>query len=366
MLPFLAHPKRYTNSIIVTAELQFLRREGDRWSRGWLGWLGKIMFIFAAGAAVLPLFVYMTEDRLGTLLVLVAVVYFFHLSVSVRTLLLASNAIGREKQSDNWESLVLTGVDARRLILGKWWAVIKYVWKTHALSALLRVGLAYGVAQRLNAVGSAGNCAGITAPFCYESHNYSPALLWNPLILKVIVAGGVCLIFALVELTFLVSLGQFAALLAQRHNLMRSIVALCFRAALIVLSLSFLKLPLASGNYYSDTFQGALVSMLGQVYCIQNFGVDYCKTQPASSSSYYYDFALTLENSKFVITPLADSGTLITADLMRPVPVIGLFHILRDLYLSTISLIIFFVFTWFCLRSAQILAVRQHALRPID
>lgn len=368
MLPFLAHPKRYTNTIIVKTELKYLQHEGDRWTRGWLEWLGKILFIFASGAAVLPLFVYMTEDRFGILLILIAVIYFFHLCVSVRTLLLASNAIGREKQFENWESLVLTGIDARRLILGKWWAVVKYVWKTHALSALLRLGLAYGVAQRLNSMGGTENCTGITAPFCYVSHNYpySPVLLSNPLIPKVIIAGGLCLIFAMVELTFLVALGLFAALLVHRHNLMRSIVSLCFRATLIVCILSFLKLPLANGNYNNDAFHGALLTMLNQVYCIQNYGADNCKIQPDSSSVYHYSFALALEYSKFVITPLADSGTLITADLMRPFPVIGLFHILRDFYLSAISLLLFLAITWFCLRYAQILAVRQHALRPID
>lgn len=61
--------------------------------------------------------------------------------VTLVTMALAANSIQREKQNHTWETLLLTGVDARRIVWGKWWATVRVMWKDHALVGLLRLGM---------------------------------------------------------------------------------------------------------------------------------------------------------------------------------------------------------------------------------
>src|SRR5262245_44836550 len=48
--------------------------------------------------------------------------------VALRTISTGANSIAREKQGGTWETVLLTGIDARRIVLGKWWGAIQGVW----------------------------------------------------------------------------------------------------------------------------------------------------------------------------------------------------------------------------------------------
>jgi hypothetical protein len=62
------------------------------------------------------------------------------LGLLLRTLVRATLTAGRERISaSNWEAFVLTGVDARTVILGKWKAVIRSCWREYLLLGILRV-----------------------------------------------------------------------------------------------------------------------------------------------------------------------------------------------------------------------------------
>ena len=50
-----------------------------------------------------------------------------HLSLATFGLQVAAVAIPREKQGRTWESLLLTGIDARWIVVGKWWAAVQRV-----------------------------------------------------------------------------------------------------------------------------------------------------------------------------------------------------------------------------------------------
>src|SRR5690606_35757803 len=45
--------------------------------------------------------------------------------VQLITVALGANSILREKQGRTWETLLLTNIDARQIVLGKWWATIR-------------------------------------------------------------------------------------------------------------------------------------------------------------------------------------------------------------------------------------------------
>jgi hypothetical protein len=61
--------------------------------------------------------------------------------VALRTISTGANSIAREKQSGTWEMLLLTGIDARRIVLGKWWGAIRGVQRDVLMLLPLRVGV---------------------------------------------------------------------------------------------------------------------------------------------------------------------------------------------------------------------------------
>jgi len=64
-----------------------------------------------------------------------------YLVVMLITLGLAANSINREKVKRTWEVLLLTNIDARQLVWGKWWASMRALWGDHTMLAILRLGL---------------------------------------------------------------------------------------------------------------------------------------------------------------------------------------------------------------------------------
>jgi len=51
---------------------------------------------------------------------------------------LTSTTLAREKQGRTWEALILTGIDARRIVWGKWAAVVLLLLRRHRTTLLLR------------------------------------------------------------------------------------------------------------------------------------------------------------------------------------------------------------------------------------
>jgi hypothetical protein len=64
-----------------------------------------------------------------------------YLVTLIRSLVLASETIAREQRAGTWETLLLTGVDAERIVRGKWWATVRHIWPSFLLAGLLRLGV---------------------------------------------------------------------------------------------------------------------------------------------------------------------------------------------------------------------------------
>jgi hypothetical protein len=64
-----------------------------------------------------------------------------YLVVMFITMGLAANSIAREKQNRTWDTLLLTDLDARRIVWGKWWASLRAEWGDHLMVGVLRLGL---------------------------------------------------------------------------------------------------------------------------------------------------------------------------------------------------------------------------------
>lgn len=89
---------------------------------------------------------YSIPSGLQQIVILLAVITLVvHFRVIFKTSVIASNTVLREKMSGTWETLILTNVDTRQLVLGKWWAVVCMVWRSYALLAALRAATVIGI-----------------------------------------------------------------------------------------------------------------------------------------------------------------------------------------------------------------------------
>ena len=75
------------------------------------------------------------------LLLMVAMAFATDVVVSLVALALASNAVTREYQGNTWPLLLLTGLSAREMVLGKWWASVLVLRRDFISVTILRVGL---------------------------------------------------------------------------------------------------------------------------------------------------------------------------------------------------------------------------------
>jgi hypothetical protein len=71
----------------------------------------------------------------------VATAFILHFVLMIQTLSLSANSVAREKQANNWDMLVLTGIDARQIIRGKWWATVRRMWPSYAFLGVLRAAV---------------------------------------------------------------------------------------------------------------------------------------------------------------------------------------------------------------------------------
>jgi hypothetical protein len=71
----------------------------------------------------------------------VTAAFILHFALMIQTLSLSANSIAREKQANNWDMLVLTGVDARKIIRGKWSATVRRMWRSYFVLSILRAAV---------------------------------------------------------------------------------------------------------------------------------------------------------------------------------------------------------------------------------
>jgi len=149
---------------VTKAEYRFQQRSSARkpprgWLRRILRWPWYALLWMAVAGAIILLAVEFattltgfdlaslpaeTHNFIGVFLflipitVLIPLTLLIHFRTQLRTLALAANSISREKRGGTWDVLLLTGVDARQIVRGKWWATVRYVWRSYALLMLLR------------------------------------------------------------------------------------------------------------------------------------------------------------------------------------------------------------------------------------
>ena len=130
-----------------------------------------------------------------------------HFRVLLATLLFASDAIAREKRGRTWDSLLLTGLDARQIIVGKWWATLRSVWRDYAFLALLRAGVVVGLGAGLSQITLRVNAA-----------VGGPVVSVRPDAGEVLLVGVVVVAYTFANAGFTAAVGLAASALSRRNS----------------------------------------------------------------------------------------------------------------------------------------------------
>jgi len=88
---------------------------------------------------VLRLRDFLEQIVMNTTVVVSILLFLTHVIVIAHALQMASSSVAREKVGRTWESLLLTGIDARRIVRGKWWATVMALWSVHRPLVIWRV-----------------------------------------------------------------------------------------------------------------------------------------------------------------------------------------------------------------------------------
>ena len=129
----------FPSNAILRSELAHQHRSTSR--RRWLRWLSRLLtgavwasalfFVLRALPTLIfgqlpPPLDWPEQAWVGQWMVFAVIwTVILHFSLMFETLSRSANVIAREKQGNTWELLLLTGTDARAIVMGKWWATVR-------------------------------------------------------------------------------------------------------------------------------------------------------------------------------------------------------------------------------------------------
>lgn len=143
----------------------------------------------------------------GAAYIFCGVVLTHHFALMMQTLTLAANSISRERQAQTWDMLILTGMDARQIVRGKWAATVRYQWPRYLFLGVLRAG------ALLWFVNSTTRAA-YGRLYAYYYSGSTSIILPSPLF--ILLAGAVIIALTLLNLGFTAACGVLASASAKR------------------------------------------------------------------------------------------------------------------------------------------------------
>ncbi|MBL8154314.1 MAG: hypothetical protein JNM70_09035 [Anaerolineae bacterium] len=206
----------FPDNPVMRAERSYQERSTERRARRWRRGLARLvktvligMSIGMIGAGLLGSLLGIdigdaVNDASGWLTLFAIFVTTHHFGVMINTLSLGANSIAREKQGQTWDMLVLTGIDARQIVRGKWAATVRRQLPAYLVLAVMRIGAIVLYSVVTNSlfsftVGYGGD------RLTYLPHPLSYALL-----------AGVVTLMTLANLVFTAACGVWASAVTQR------------------------------------------------------------------------------------------------------------------------------------------------------
>jgi hypothetical protein len=286
------------SNVFTQAELTHQQRTmpGPRRWRRWINrtltavvvlsaffYLTKTVLSIQIGRSSIRLYEFGQELEVYLLPFAVAWVCILHFRYMFHTLALSANSIARERQSGTWELLALTGADAGQIVVGKWWAVVRYMGRRYLLLGFMRAVLLLWLVAALN------------GPYMYYGYSTSILTPASDILraLGIIFTLGFVILATLLNLVFTAACGMAASpghrsagIALARAAGTRLLIIMC--VVLIPVGIGYLYgLYLGSGLFLGPialTFALALVTLVdnGAVTSFQMF------TMNLSEPSYQY------------------------------------------------------------------------------
>lgn len=264
--------------------------------------------------------------------VLIPITVVMHFRLILSTLTYSADSIAREKRIGSWEILLLTPIDARQIVLGKWWAVVRSLWRSYLHLVLLRVGCIIWIGLSVSRI------SGAVPPYFYINSYYGDP----PTIMNFVLPMLVILVLTFANGGFSAAIGILASLLNKRSSV-SMVIAIVLRLVVLIASIIAI-LWIGYRVFYSfwtyDTY---------------------------SSNSYYDDSSIYMVLSIFQTAggSLFDNGSSVASLLVTPVSV----YLPSDSRISylvglLLALLYYVIAGGIVLRIAQFVAVRQNILPP--
>ncbi len=289
-------------------------------------------------AAAFPLWFYITTDYTRLLAAFAVVIFAGHFVINTRTLVIATRALSRDFLPDRWQTLISGDLDARHIVLGKWWAVVRHVWRWHLLTGIMKAGLALALAQHIHDSALRGICSSPFHFLCYVNPYPDDTTNIQPALYKVVLAFFIVMGYSVLEPGLITALGFLAALVARFRRVSPGFVAIILYLLLIV----------------------AVIGLAVEL--------DWYTTKLAPYIPRYWDMDRIHEagiiNAGVVGLPLiGDGGTLVAANLLRPYEPSG-FNTVRNVVVAIFSFMIYGAGIGGMLRLVRIIAVKYGAVPP--
>ncbi len=156
-----------------------------------------------------------------------------HFRLMFRTLAATVAAMERERRHDErWESLVMTGIPARAIVLGKWSALVRSGWREYAWLALWRAGAVIWLGASTS-----------RSLMSYYSTNMSTSIdfsITRPAPLHFLLALLIIVTLTMLNLLFTTACGVYAGIAYKRGAIVAAILTrllmiVCFSIGLVVI-----------------------------------------------------------------------------------------------------------------------------------
>jgi hypothetical protein len=172
------------------------------------------------------------------LIVFMILVLVQHFRVMFHTLSITVAALERERRQDErWDSLVMTGIPARAIVLGKWWAMVRACWRDYAWLMLWRAGAVI---------------------FLAGQNIYTPNGFVGPSLGNMLIAALMVATFTMMNLLFTTACAVYAGLAYRRAALAAAIITrilmiVFFSIGLVVIVLQLTAVWYLPAYYYSTS-----------------------------------------------------------------------------------------------------------------
>jgi hypothetical protein len=318
----------FAQTPVTRAEVLYHQR-ATRPSSRWRGWLGRTIYVVALTVAMIAFWgqvagsitrrdtIHMLDVIATPMVVLAIFTELLHIILMLQTATSAVNSISRERLHGTWDILLLTGMDARRIVLGKWWATLRHMSRRLLLLTLLRAGLAVFVGAQSSR---------IYAHYYSGGQRNGGFMLMPPQLLDIFAVPVLMMVFTFAGAALAASLGVMAAALMRRATAALG-TAITIYVLLIVggvgmVILSYKVVHDAYGDVYLEYPRTAYIILEGMGLSVVDNGTMVLSTLVAYESHYSNNDATPLDLGR--VRSAKGYGLAILASLALYPPLISL------------------------------------------